>query len=179
MTTAEVLERLRCRHPLPEWVSWRECWRIDFLAMRCWSSGPGHLRVAYEVKVSRSDFLRDRRHPWKHDLALELSHRFYYACPAGLVRPDEVPEQAGLLYVHPRLRARVAKPAPVREEVRSFMDAEVAYLSRFPLYRERIEEDRRELARLRAENRALRREAGGVRVGDVQRTLFADRGSVV
>lgn len=50
----------------------------------------------YEVKTSRSDFLSDvARMKWKK--YLEVTHRVYFAAPAGLLRKSEIPEGAGLI----------------------------------------------------------------------------------
>ena len=74
---------------MPEWVTYRECWSIDFFALRCWSSGYGHMRVGYEVKVSRSDFQADLRKPHEHRRARAVCHRFYYVAPKGGVGAEK------------------------------------------------------------------------------------------
>lgn len=58
-------------------------------------------RIAIEIKVSRSDFLADVRSPEKQAPWRALAHRHAFACPEGLIRPDEVPDGSGLLYVTP------------------------------------------------------------------------------
>jgi hypothetical protein len=146
---------LAAAHPMPAWVTYREASlgvqgrRIDMFAMRCRQSGRGYRRVAYEVKVSRADFLQELRLPHKRAHALDLSHEFYFACPAGMIRPGETPSECGLVWVHERrAHPEVVRRAPLRE-ARPFSDREVAYLARFQWYREGIEADRIELARLR------------------------------
>ena len=72
-------------------------------------TGPGHRRMdawamrkswtqpmvwAYEVKVSRSDFLRDDK--W-HDY-LECCNQLYFVCPSKLISPEEVPAEVGLMW---------------------------------------------------------------------------------
>jgi len=66
----------------------------------------------YEVKVSRGDFKADfkkapelfEKHKLgstKHDRVKtgeRLCNRFYFVVPQGLVKPEEVPEYAGLIY---------------------------------------------------------------------------------
>ncbi|WP_336794144.1 hypothetical protein [Gordonia malaquae] len=67
--------------------------RIDALML-----DGGTCRTAIEVKISRSDFLRetaDKRRPWER-----ITDRFIYACPAGLIKADEVPVHCGLWWVH-------------------------------------------------------------------------------
>ena len=49
-----------------------------------------------EVKVSRSDFLRDRKKPHRQELG--MGNYRYYCCPDGMIKPDELPENWGLFY---------------------------------------------------------------------------------
>jgi len=58
-------------------------------------------RFAYEVKVSRSDFLRDIKQPLKHRAALALSNCFYFVAPEGTIGLHELPIHAGLIEVMP------------------------------------------------------------------------------
>ena len=58
----------------------------------------------FEVKISRQDFLKDKKKVLKHTmLENKVEDRcpnyFYYACPPGLISVDEIPEYAGLIYV--------------------------------------------------------------------------------
>lgn len=57
----------------------------------------------YEVKISRSDFKADaKKDKWKfYSLMIEnkIPNYFSYACPVGLIKIDEVPEFAGLIYI--------------------------------------------------------------------------------
>lgn len=48
---------------------------------------------AYEVKVSRADFLKDNKWP----AYLPLCNQFYFVAPAGLIDVSELPAEAGLL----------------------------------------------------------------------------------
>ncbi|WP_214514949.1 hypothetical protein [Rhodococcus sp. WY5] len=46
------------------------------------------------MKISRADFLREseeKRRPWR-----KITHRFVYATPVGLLRPEEIPDGCGL-----------------------------------------------------------------------------------
>lgn len=61
----------------------------------------------FEIKISRSDFKNDFKHKKKKHLLLEskdnstkMPNYFYYVVPEGLVTEEEVPEYAGLIYVH-------------------------------------------------------------------------------
>jgi len=50
--------------------------------------------IGYEVKISRSDFKRDRK--WIG--YLEFCNLFFFVTPWGLIDPKEVPEEAGLIW---------------------------------------------------------------------------------
>lgn len=68
----------------------------------------------FEIKMSRGDFFADFKKTTKHSLfetvfkkqtqgnlpvlASSIPNKFYYACPKGLIKPQEVPEYAGLIY---------------------------------------------------------------------------------
>lgn len=49
----------------------------------------------YEVKVTRADWVRDE----KWHAALPYCHVFYIGCPPGLIVPEEVPAEVGLVWV--------------------------------------------------------------------------------
>lgn len=54
-------------------------------------------RTAIEIKVTRADFRREteeKRRAWR-----AITHRFVYACPPGIIRPEEVPDGIGLWWV--------------------------------------------------------------------------------
>lgn len=51
-----------------------------------------------ETKVSRSDFLADAKKPFRKDPSQGIGDYRYYACPEGLIKPDELPEKWGLIY---------------------------------------------------------------------------------
>ena len=72
--------------------------RIDLWAMGLWASD-GYARHAFEVKVTRSDFLAEMKDPLKRRPALLYSNLFYFAAPAGLIKPEELPPEAGLMEV--------------------------------------------------------------------------------
>lgn len=74
-----------------------------------------HRRIfkGFEIKVSHSDFLREKKeveraefwygevHPAykKCDRYLKYCHLFYYVCPEGIIQPGEIDDPAGLLWV--------------------------------------------------------------------------------
>lgn len=67
--------------------------RLDAWVMRRSWSKP--LVSGYEIKVSRSDFLRDDKWP----AYLGLCNQFWFVAPAGVIQVDEVPADAGLMVV--------------------------------------------------------------------------------
>lgn len=68
-----------------------------------------HYANEYEIKVSRSDFKADFKKRGKHWRLSDkeiiwtpknpVANRFYYVCPKDLIKADEVPEYAGLIYI--------------------------------------------------------------------------------
>jgi len=67
--------------------------RMDAWAMsKSWSNP---LVVAYEVKVSRSDFVQDDK--WRGYLA--LCNQFYFVSPLGVILESELPDEVGLICV--------------------------------------------------------------------------------
>lgn len=58
--------------------------------------------IIVEVKVSRSDFLADRNKPHRNGETLGMGKWRFYLCPEGMIKPDEVPEKWGLVYVTKR-----------------------------------------------------------------------------
>lgn len=110
MTSQQVISALREKYPDP-WVFFKELragtgWgkrseqRIDLWAIHPFPSR--HVeRIAFEVKVSRQDFLNELKDPLKRRGALLLSNRFYFVTPPGLARPEEIPIECGLIEVCP------------------------------------------------------------------------------
>lgn len=77
------------------------------------NSSAGFKARAYEVKISRTDFKRDTA--IKQREARLFSDQFFYVTPAGLLRPDEVPDWAGLIeYRDGGFKTIV--PAPYRDK---------------------------------------------------------------
>ena len=108
MTAAEVKIALATKHSPPEWASfselrdgtgWSALRSYDFWTIRCWGGSGGSTAIAYEVKVSRGDFLKELQQPDKRKSAECYSHECYFAAPAGLIKPEEVPIGWGLLEV--------------------------------------------------------------------------------
>ena len=72
-------------------------WEIpDAIGFTSWRS------VLVECKVSRADFFRDCKKPFRRRPEVGMGGERYFMVPAGLVTADEVPAKWGLLYVHKR-----------------------------------------------------------------------------
>lgn len=61
------------------------------------------LITEFEVKVSKSDFKADaQKNKWRYfeaKVEKQIPNYFYYVCPEGLIKVEEVPQFAGLIYV--------------------------------------------------------------------------------
>lgn len=84
--------------------------RMDAWAMN--KSWAHPLTVAYEIKVSRADYLKDNKWP----AYLPYCNQFYFVCPAGLIDVSEMSPDAGLMYVSKTGRILITKKkAPYRD----------------------------------------------------------------
>lgn len=72
----------------------------DAIGFTSWTS------ILVECKVSRADFLKDKKKAHRLTGKGMGRHR-YYMCPAGLIKKEEVPEGWGLLYVTEKRRVMV------------------------------------------------------------------------
>lgn len=132
-----MLRLLEDKHPSPEWAFLREvrcgtgyafrdhgrkvrseveC-RLDAWAINHWSSRHRQ-RITYEINVSRADFVRELKAPLKRRPGLLLSNLFYFVAPDGIIVPDDLPPECGLLAVVQRPVGSVLKefvPAPWRD----------------------------------------------------------------
>lgn len=64
-----------------------------------WRDG---LSLLVECKASRSDFLADKKKPFRLAPTMGMGDWRFFMCPPGLIQADELPEGWGLLYAHPR-----------------------------------------------------------------------------
>lgn len=85
--------------------------RIDF-----WAMAKSHAKpwvTGYEIKISRSDFLNDNK--WMD--YLPICNRLYMVCPHGMVSPDEIMPEAGLMWATASgSKLYTKKKAPYRTE---------------------------------------------------------------
>ena len=54
-----------------------------------------HIRI-FEMKVSRSDFIADKK--WQN--YLKYCHTFSFVCPYGLITKDDIPNGIGVLWIY-------------------------------------------------------------------------------
>jgi len=118
LSSADLLALIEHRHVSDVFV--RECndgpsqftshSRMDAWAMaRSWTKP---LTYAYEIKMSRSDFLKDEK--WMR--YLDYCNLFSFVSPSHVIRAEEVPETAGLLWCSKNgTRLYTKKKAPFRE----------------------------------------------------------------
>lgn len=68
----------------------------------------GHCTIVIEAKTSRSDFLVDRKKPWRQP-GQGIGHYRFYLAPPGLIAPEELPKAPrwGLIEVGARGVAQV------------------------------------------------------------------------
>ena len=110
-------QRLRARFAAPEYALFHEvpdatgsCTRrLDAVAMNLYASR-GLTLNGFELKVSRSDFLREMKDPDKAEAVSVYMDHFYLVVEEGVCKPEEVPAFWGLL-VPSGKSLRIAKQA--------------------------------------------------------------------
>jgi hypothetical protein len=125
--SAEIIKAmLRKRHSDGrQWIYFEECpvgtgWKgsnyIDAYVIAVWPS-ERNKRIAYEIKCSRQDFLNEIKRPVKRRPALYFSNEYYFVTPKGLIKPEELPIECGLMEVEgDKLVTKIS--APERESIR-------------------------------------------------------------
>ena len=84
---------------------------LDGLAIR--KSWTKPCFTGYEVKVSRSDFLRDA----KFYTYEEICNCLYIVCPKGMIERTEVPESVGLMYYDPEKKTITTRKKAIWRKV--------------------------------------------------------------
>lgn len=118
MTSSDILNLIKKKHAND--VTVPECkdgpsQATEHLRMDAWVMEKSWSKpnvICYEIKISRADFLRDR----KMVDYLPLCNELYIAAPAKLIDKDEVPKDCGLIEVYGSLM-RIKKKAPYRKVV--------------------------------------------------------------
>ena len=70
----------------------------------------GETCVLIECKVSRSDFLSDKKKAVRKFPNLGAGNFRYYMTPKGLAKPEELPEKWGLLEISGKIIREIKKP---------------------------------------------------------------------
>lgn len=112
MKTEEIIRTLRGKHPSfqGQWACIVEFQRIDFCAVGTWPSTKFEVH-GYEVKASRSDWLRELKDPAKSADAMHKVDYWWVAAPAVVVQDGELPDGWGHLEVAEQ-STRIVVPAP-------------------------------------------------------------------
>jgi hypothetical protein len=93
--------------------------RADLVRVGMWQSRGTGIDV-HEIKVSRSDWLRELADPAKAEAWWPYCNRFWITAPPGVVEAGELPEGWGLLELPPgaRRRFKVRAQAESRKDIR-------------------------------------------------------------
>jgi hypothetical protein len=126
-TEAKVTDLLAARYKGTAWAflpkvrngtGWRRAARTaDAIAMSLWPSRGLHI-YGFEVKVERSDWLRELNDPQKAEDVFGFCDFWFVAAPQGVVNAAELPKTWGLLEIDGRglrvtVDAPLLQPAPV------------------------------------------------------------------
>lgn len=66
---------------------------VDVLGFGAWNHS-----VLLEIKVSRTDFLKDKNKPFRKNPEQGVGKYRFYCCPKNLIKIEELPENWGLIY---------------------------------------------------------------------------------
>jgi hypothetical protein len=99
VTAEAVISAIRIKHG--DCIVVEQCksgptWNSDFSQLDVWvmpKTWANFTTIGYEVKVSRSDFVNDKK--WQK--YLPMCHEMNFAAPKGLISVDELPKEVGLL----------------------------------------------------------------------------------
>ncbi len=100
VTSDKILKRLAERHTQDFFMTevkngptqWGTHLRMDAVAIKKSWSNP--CVTAYEVKISKNDFVRDDKWPGY----MNYCNKFAFACPEGLIQKEELPPEIGLFW---------------------------------------------------------------------------------
>jgi transcriptional regulator len=104
LNTQHARDMLQKRYPAPEWALMQEVAPktgggtryADAVAVNLWSSR-GHAVHGFEIKVSRSDWLRELKQPEKAEDIFQYCDYWWILAPRGIVKDGELPPTWGLL----------------------------------------------------------------------------------
>lgn len=120
-TAGDLVERIRSKYSDPRYLVLNEVpsstgvnyTTIDVMVIDMWPSG-GFQRSAFEIKVSRQDFLHEIMDPLKNKWFRTHCHSFWYVAPEGVIKEGEVPENCG--WLKPRGKGLSVAKVPMCKE---------------------------------------------------------------
>lgn len=114
--------------------------------------------TGYEVKVSRSDFLRDA----KFVTYTTLVNQLYVACPKGMIDKNELPDSVGLMYYDPGKKTITTRKKAIYRRIEYSVDM-LLYIIYSRLDSDRVPffSDRKEYIRAYIADKEDGRELGG------------------
>lgn len=92
-----------------------QSWGGDFRRIDLWvlkKTWSPMTMTGYEIKINRQDFLNDQK--WQE--YVNYCHAFYFVCPLGLIHPDELPKEVGLMVGSKNLKKLVTRRKAVRSD---------------------------------------------------------------
>jgi len=98
---------------VPDGIGMHQGHWIDVAVFGLWAS-KGLTRSAFEIKVSRSDFIHELQTPMKHQWVKESFHEFWFVAPQDVIQIDELPNGSG--WMCPRGNKLVIKKHCVRND---------------------------------------------------------------
>lgn len=104
ISTDQVRMLMRKRYPAPEWAFMEEVapatgggrGYADAIAMNLYQSR-GHAVHGFEIKTSRSDWLRELKQPDKAEAIFKFCDYWWIVAPRGVVKEGELPPTWGLI----------------------------------------------------------------------------------
>ncbi len=100
---------------------------VDAFAMNTFPSKK-FKKIAYEIKVSRADLMKELKNPDKRKWAVDHSHQFYFVCLEHIVNVDEIPAECGLLIPQGEHGLTVVKNAPTRKSPMMLNESEMTVI---------------------------------------------------
>lgn len=122
----------------PTWTG-KKLRRLDAVAFK--KSWTKPCITGYEIKISRSDFLNDEK--WQ--FYLDYCHKFYFVCPSGLIKPEEIQiERVGLIWYNPEKKSLFTKKKAIFKPLEKLPTEMLYYIlmsrvesDRDPFYKQR------------------------------------------
>jgi hypothetical protein len=78
--------------------------------------------IGFELKVARSDFLRELDDPRKHHAAMDFVNYFYFVTPPLLIKPGELPVDCGLIVADRPLGTELVEAPRLTNKRRTWED---------------------------------------------------------